>query len=203
MRKIFNVKKTIIMTVIMGIIIGSCLIANASEPCWVNASVLNCRTAPNINGEIIKTFNKNTPLTIIGCEGEWWEIWDGETQGWCHSNYLRLTEEEPKPVNDTPENGNMRYIGDFRITYYTTSPSENGGSNLTARGHRLKDVVGTCIAVDPRVIPYGTKVYIEGIGYRVAMDCGGAIKGNKIDVLVNVGCIPSHGVRYSKVYVVN
>ena len=202
MRKILNVKKIIIMTIISIMITGMSVVTNASEPCWVNTSVLNCRTAPDINSDIIKTFNKNTPLTIIGCEGKWWEIWDGETQGWGYSDYLRLTEEEPKPTENA-SNGSMRYIGDFRITYYTTSPSENGGSNLTARGHRLTDVVGTCIAVDPRVIPYGTKVYIEGIGYRVAMDCGGAIKGNKIDVLVNVGCIPSHGVRYSKVYIVN
>ena len=38
------------------------------------------------------------------------------------------------------------------------------------------------IAVDPRVIPLGTRVYVSGYGYATARDTGGAIKGHKIDV---------------------
>lgn len=40
------------------------------------------------------------------------------------------------------------------------------------------------IAVDPKVIPLGTKVWVEGYGYAIAGDTGGAIKGNKIDVFI-------------------
>ncbi|GAB6172579.1 3D domain-containing protein [Paradesulfitobacterium aromaticivorans] len=38
------------------------------------------------------------------------------------------------------------------------------------------------IAVDPKVIPLGSKVYVEGYGYAIAADTGGAIKGQKVDV---------------------
>lgn len=61
----------------------------------------------------------------------------------------------------------------------------NGCSGTTATGINLRanpDV--KVIAVDPRVIPLGTKVHVEGYGYAVAGDTGGAIKGNKVDLFV-------------------
>lgn len=60
------------------------------------------------------------------------------------------------------------------------------------------------IAVDPRIIPLGTKVWVEGYGEAIAGDTGGAIKGNKIDVF-----IPSYdhaiawGVKEVKIKVIN
>jgi uncharacterized protein YabE (DUF348 family) len=41
------------------------------------------------------------------------------------------------------------------------------------------------IAVDPSVIPLGSKVYVDGYGYAIAADTGGAIRGNKIDIYLN------------------
>ena len=42
--------------------------------------------------------------------------------------------------------------------------------------------------MDPKIIPLGTDLYIEGYGYAKALDTGGAIKGNKIDLFYNNLC---------------
>ena len=61
------------------------------------------------------------------------------------------------------------------------------GHGITASGLkpvRNPDGIST-IAVDPNVIPLGTKVYVSGYGIAIAADTGGAIKGNIIDVYLN------------------
>lgn len=72
-----------------------------------------------------------------------------------------------------------RALGQFVITYYW--PGEDRYGKLTSTGVIAEE--GKTIAVDPSVIPYGSKVLINGNEY-IAEDCGGAIKGNKIDIFV-------------------
>jgi len=78
--------------------------------------------------------------------------------------------------NSKSENENLSYLGEFTLTHY----SKEVFSGQTATGTLVTP--GRTIAVDPNVIPLGTKVYIEGYGYRIAEDTGGDIKGNKIDI---------------------
>ncbi|OIU71928.1 3D domain-containing protein [Rossellomorea aquimaris] len=59
------------------------------------------------------------------------------------------------------------------------------------------------IAVDPDIIPLGSKVYIEGYGYARAEDTGGAIKGNRIDIYMqHEEDALEYGVRDVKVKVI-
>lgn len=53
---------------------------------------------------------------------------------------------------------------------------------MTASGVRINSQGDRIIAVDPSVIPLGSRVYVEGYGEAIAADTGGAIKGNIIDL---------------------
>ena len=74
-------------------------------------------------------------------------------------------------------------LGDFKITYYCACEiccdKETG---ITATGTPV--IEGQTIAVDPSIIPYGSKVIIGGHVFT-AEDCGGAIKDKRIDIYVN------------------
>lgn len=85
------------------------------------------------------------------------------------------------------EEYNIAYLGEFVYTYYCDErrPHICGGAGYTASGTPTE--VGTTIAVDPTRIPLGSMVYVEGIGLRIAQDTGGAVIGNKIDIL-----LPTH-----------
>lgn len=97
----------------------------------------------------------------------------------------------------------------MRATAYTAGFGSTGknpgdsGYGRTATGTRVRrDVNGySSIAVDPRVIPLGTKLYIEGYGLAIAEDTGGGIKGDKIDVFLDTdNQANSWGVKWVNVY---
>ncbi|GGE53949.1 hypothetical protein GCM10011391_36040 [Pullulanibacillus camelliae] len=98
------------------------------------------------------------------------------------------------------EGGKVLYV---KSTAFTANCK--GCRGITSLGINLKSHPGTkVIAVDPNVIPLGSKVWVEGYGYAIAGDTGGGIHGNKIDVF-----FPSQsqahgwGLRTVKVKILN
>jgi len=92
-----------------------------------------------------------------------------------------------------------RHLGQFKMTAYTRYAASSGRTASGTRPHHERTV-----AVDPRVIPLGTKIEIEGIGIRIAEDTGRLIKGKKLDVfLPSAHACSRFGVRSRKVYIID
>lgn len=86
------------------------------------------------------------------------------------------------PVNTQPTEEKANAVT-VKATAYTANCA--GCSGVTRTGVDLNaNPDAKVIAVDPSVIPLGTRVYVEGYGYATAQDTGGAIKGKKIDVFI-------------------
>jgi len=94
---------------------------------------------------------------------------------------------------------------ELTVTATAYTANDGGISGITATGVNLnKNPNAKVIAVDPNVIPLGSKVYVEGYGEAIAADTGGAIKGNKIDVHVpSKSQAKNWGVKSVKVKVLN
>lgn len=84
-----------------------------------------------------------------------------------------------------------------KVTAYT--PYDAGCNGVTYTGTVARKGV---VAVDPSVIPLGTKVYVPNYGIAIAEDVGGAIKGDRVDVCFNsVTDALNWGVKYTTVYI--
>lgn len=99
-----------------------------------------------------------------------------------------------------------KYVGQFKITYYTAGVESTGKTpdhpeyGMTATGTEV--IPEYTISADWDVLPPGTRVYIEGVGERVVEDSGGGVKGNHIDVYVpELEVAKANGVSYANVYI--
>lgn len=110
----------------------------------------------------------------------------------------------------TPSRGGSRNVSKtmtmsasaYDLSYQSTGkrPGDKG-YGITASGMKARYGV---VAVDPRVIPLGTRLYIEGYGNAIAGDTGGAIKGNRIDLFFSShSAAINFGRRTVKVQILN
>lgn len=155
----------------------------------------------NIKTEVIpfQTETKDTAALNLGTERVVQEGVNGEVSITTKESYAGddlvssevLEKKEVKKVqNKIVERGTMNpnaidgysyaYALNVKATGYT--PYDAGCNGITATGRQATKGV---VAVDPRIIPLGTKLYIPGYGQAIAADTGGAIKGNKIDLCYN------------------
>ena len=96
---------------------------------------------------------------------------------------LVIAPSNTKEIATTAASTSSKVVKEFTVTATAYTGSCKGCSGITATGINLKKNPNMkVISVDPKVIPLGTKVYVEGYGNAIAGDTGGAMKGKKIDV---------------------
>lgn len=102
------------------------------------------------------------------------------TRGQAACLFYRLAASRAGPVRVEEVDGfPIRYRRALDMIASKYSAGEPGVGTMTATGVRVREGI---VAVDPRVIPLGSRLYVEGYGYGVAADTGGAIRGNRIDL---------------------
>ena len=148
----------------------------------------------------LTTMKKNMSRTVISVSSnkKWVKVKVNGKTGYVNTSRVKYVTASSKKTassqNTAPpvSDGNKIKLGNFKLTFY-------GDDTITATGK--KPQINHTIAVDPRVIPLGSKVYIEGMGTYYAEDTGGAIKGNILDVFVRTEAEANQlGIRYADVY---
>lgn len=112
---------------------------------------------------------------------------DGQEAGFDILSEKMLAEPKPEVVKvgtraaNDPNRGTIRFRKMLVMEASAYTPFDDGQSGVTASGIKARRGI---VAVDPRVIPLGTRMYIMGYGPALAADTGGAIKGTKIDLCI-------------------
>ena len=90
-------------------------------------------------------------------------------------------------------------LGVFRVTAYCPCyECSEGWEDMTSTGVRAKS--NHTVAVDPKVIPYGSVLFVNGVEYR-AEDCGGEIRNKDLDIYFDTHSeVEAFGVYYLPVF---
>lgn len=136
-------------------------------------SSVNVRTGASKKYKAIDKLSKGEKIKVLSSSGDWHKVqFDGDEIGWSHEDYIKKTS------SSSSSGSSMNVKKKLTVKAYAYT-----GGGYTATGTKAK--YGT-LAVDPKVIPYGTKVYIKELDkVFTAEDCGGGIKGNKVDIYMN------------------
>lgn len=111
--------------------------------------------------------------------------WNHLTSDRIHPKQKLVISQSKKAAPKKTATKKTKIVKQFTVSATAYTGSCKGCSGITATGINLKKNPNLkVISVDPKLIPLGSKVYVEGYGYAIAGDTGGAMKGKKIDVFI-------------------
>lgn len=167
-------KKTLKITAIVCALV---ITIGVVKPIEVAAASVSGTTTANVhmrkgassNHKSITKIKKGAKVKILSSKSGWYKVQYSNKTGWSSSKYIKKSKSSATSLN-------VKKTLSVKAYAYT-------GGGYTATGTKAK--YGT-LAVDPSVIPYGTKIYIKELDkVFIAEDCGGGIKGNTIDIYMN------------------
>lgn len=177
------IKKTMVLGALLSTVIFTLGATETfADSTAVATTNLNVRSGPSTKYKVVGSLSKNKSVTVLSSSQGWSKVrMPNNKEGWASSKYIKMDQSNNNSSNTNNSSNNASASqGKKKMTVVATAYT---GYSTTSTGQ--KPVWGT-IAVDPRVIPYGTKVYIPQFDQVfVANNCGGAIKGNKIDIFMN------------------
>ena len=93
--------------------------------------------------------------------------------------------EEPQAKQESVVEIPSKYLGEFSISHYCSCPicTNTPKGSRTATGHIPRE--GRTVAVDTKLIPLHSVIYVEGLGTFVAEDVGGSVKGKHLDIYID------------------
>lgn len=174
-RAIFRALKKIVLTVLLMMIALAVLLLllKAIEPKEASAAVGEIPVETETQAQMVEvtTSEESTPCASQAPAAE-----PETTAAEVH--------EDPTVTEKSVSEPALEYLGTFTITHYCCEKRRHicgTGTGLTSSGVPVQPGM---IATDPKVIPTGSTVSINGVEYT-AYDTGGAIKGNRIDIAVD------------------
>lgn len=183
-------RAAIITTAALGAIFFGAAKADAANLTITN-SYANCRSNPGASNAYLGRVYRGERYEILA-QGKApnGKLWYKTPRGWVCSSFVRVDDDTSK----TLESNNRVLLGTYYITGYCSTCNTPRNSFQTASGK--KATVGRTVAM--KGLPFGTRVFIEGIGERIVEDRG--VGYGKVDVFC-ANCSDEQKITgYRKVY---